>query len=354
GSPVLPSYFTARSSRSETFCSTSRSWLTLTASVGSVPAATLVILNPPALMPVLAEMMTLPARSPSLPTNTLPPTPRPAAVRATSSPTFTPLLSSTVSPAVTESTTRSGFRFTLTSLPFLAMTTLPSSLAKSTTSPGLTCVWSPAASPLTDHCHPVRATFSTPLSWLTLTASVSFTPAATLTMLRPPASMPPAVMLGPPTIVRPLGASVVSPSLMLPSGPRSRFLASAIFTPLAVVSVRILASAPVNDTASPSLRSSGAPASAVKVSGLLASSVSWSTFTASVPASPRATLVTLLPPMFTVVLPPTVSSPGLTTSVLLPRLVVPPTLRLLDTATLDTLIWSARANFTSASAAPLL
>src|SRR5690606_42044029 len=39
GSPVLPSYFTARSSRSETFCSTSRSWLTLTASVGSVPAA---------------------------------------------------------------------------------------------------------------------------------------------------------------------------------------------------------------------------------------------------------------------------------------------------------------------------
>src|SRR5690606_30924932 len=108
-----------------------------------------------------------------------------------------------------------------------------------------------------------------------------------------------------------------------------------------------------------------APLSAVKVNGLSASSVSWSTFTASVPASPRATLVILLPPMLTLVLgftvrwllmdappvrlvlPATFNAP--------PSDVLPPTLRLLATLMLlprPTCTWPLATVVTTLASAP--
>ena len=63
-------------------------------------------------------------------------------------------------------------------------------------------------------------------SWLTLTASVSAVPVATLVICLPPTSMPVVVTDGPPVMVRPVLLTVVFPTVTLPSAPRLIFFAS--------------------------------------------------------------------------------------------------------------------------------
>ena len=69
-----------------------------------------------------------------------------------------------------------------------------------------------------------RSSARTFFNWLTLTASLSFTPAFTLVMFKPPALIPVLVMEGPLLIVKPLSVMLVSPIFKEPSGVKSMSL----------------------------------------------------------------------------------------------------------------------------------
>ena len=89
------------------------------------------------------------------------------------------------------------------------MTILPSSLFKSTVSPGATLL---LLVPLAVKFQPLLATFATSFNCETFTASVSASPAATPVILLLPALIPFLVTLGPPAIVKPSLLMVVSPA----------------------------------------------------------------------------------------------------------------------------------------------
>ena len=101
---------------------------------------------------------------------------------------------------------------TLSSVAFLVMTILPSSLFKSTVSPGATLL---LFSPLAVKFQPLLATFSTSFNCEKFTASLSSVPASTLVILLPAASIPDLVTLGPPLTVKPSLLIVVSPAFTL-------------------------------------------------------------------------------------------------------------------------------------------
>ena len=72
-----------------------------------------------------------------------------------------------------------------------------------------------------------RSSARTFFNWLTLTASLSFTPAFTLVMFKLPALIPVLVTDGPPVIVKPPLLRIVSPIFKEPFGVKSTLLDNA-------------------------------------------------------------------------------------------------------------------------------
>ena len=138
------------------------------------------------------------------------------------------------------------------------MTILPSSLFKSTVSPGATLL---LFSPLAVKFQPLLATFSTSFNCETFTASVSSVPASTLVILLPAASIPTLVTLGPPAIFKPSLLMVVSPAFTL-STVISLFNLTVTLSSVASV---VMLSSPLIATVEPNFSTLVEPLSPVKV-----------------------------------------------------------------------------------------
>ena len=121
---------------------------------------------------------------------------KPSFVKATLSPTFTPSLFITVSPAVTLSTLMSLAKLNVTLWPSLVILMFLSVLFKSTISPGFTLEES---APFAVKFQPLLATSSTFLSCETFTASVSASPGFKPVIFLSPISMPLLLIVTPPT-----------------------------------------------------------------------------------------------------------------------------------------------------------
>ena len=243
------------------------------------PLATSVICLSPALIPFLVTLGPPTMVRPSLlivvsPTVTEP---------------FLPSMVTAVSPLPTVTTSA---KPTVTSLPVLLTTTLPSPFIL-TVSPGLTLLAVPESVAM---FQPALATLETSFNWLTLTASVSATPAAKLVILSPPMLMPLLLMVGPPLITM-LFKSVKSFAITkfsLPSAESTRRFAP--------VESAVAANLPEMVKVSPSFLAIGSPLSPAKVNGvfaIFATAFNWLTFTASSSAVPAATLVIWRPPTST-------------------------------------------------------
>ncbi|KHF75389.1 hypothetical protein PJ15_0522 [Acinetobacter sp. neg1] len=159
------------------------------------------------------------------------------------------------------------------------------------------------------------------VNWSTLTASLPFTPSATLVIVLLPALMPSLVMLGPSLMVKPLLFNTLSPVVMLSnfaSFNNSILIPSSVvrvitFSPLVLSSAVAASAPPTMFNLSPNLRCTSLPALPAKLRPLLVRS-----FTPLVTLSstdliaslmlflpvPPMLLVVMLPSGLTVVLPP--------------------------------------------------
>ena len=191
------------------------------------------------------------------------------------------------------------FRLTITLLPVFSIFTLPSVFAKSTVSPGFTFDLL-SALPLVVKFQPLFAVASTAFNWLTLTASVPFTPGATFVIALSPALIPLVVILGPvgPPTVKPFEFNTVLPTVTLSRSVKLR--ASLIFNSpfasstrrLVAVAASAFAKSPLMLKVSPSFLEISLPVFPLNTSG---------TFTAesnAERASPTVLTVTFVPGVF--------------------------------------------------------
>ena len=214
----------------------------MTASVGAVPLATLVMLLFPALIPSFVTLGPSLILKPSVFKTVSPTVTLPAALTLV---TLIVLLKLNV---------------TLSFVGFLVITILPSALFKSTVSPGSTLLL--LVPLLTVKFQPLLAIFATSFNCETFTASVSAVPAATPVILLPAALIPALVTLGPPSIVKPSLLMVVSPAFTLLT---LMSLFNLTLTSSPDASVVMFSSSPLIATVEPNLSTLVEPLSPVKV-----------------------------------------------------------------------------------------